>query len=137
MARRQARLECSCSDFQSYRAVFPANDARRICAHIYEKLYSTKVERDFELIVQLLIRYGRRMLSYRLVADALGEFAIGQPFGPESVRAIGTVGGKPVLATYNIETEDWSSGETDLPSDVREAILERMRAAVPTAFGQG
>src|SRR5687767_9922669 len=61
-----ARLECTCAEFRSQRASFPAGDVRRVCPHLYEKLYSTKVERDFALIVQLFIRYGRRMLSYRL-----------------------------------------------------------------------
>ena len=131
-----ARLECTCPECRSQRAAFPVGDVRRVCPHLYDKLYSTKVERDFDLIVQLFIRYGRSMLSYRLIADDLGEFVIGQPFGPKSVRVIGTIGGKPVLATYNIEEADWSRGETDLSPDIRDAILWRMRAVVPSAFEQ-
>ena len=131
-----ARLECTCPEFRSQRTAFPSGDVRRVCPHLYDKLYSTKVERDFDLIVQLFIRYGRRMLSYRLIADDLGEFAIGQPLGPKSVRAIGAIGAKPILATYNIEEADWSPGETDLSPDLRDAILRRMRAVVPSAFEQ-
>jgi hypothetical protein len=129
-----ARLLCTCPDFQSRRAAFPPSDVRRVCEHIYDKLYATKAEREFDLILQLFIRYGRSMYDYTLVTGELGRFAIGQPFGPRSVRAIGVVGEKPVLATYNIDSSEWSSGETDLTPRLADAILTRMKEAFPQAF---
>lgn len=128
-----ARLQCTCPEFRAERAAFAPDDARRVCVHLYDKLYSTKAEREMSLIVQLFIRYGRRMLSYRLVEDDLGKFAIGQPFGPNSIRAIGTIDGQPVLATYDLKDREWASGETDLAPDVREAVLQRMRSVMPAA----
>jgi hypothetical protein len=129
-----ARLTCSCEEFRADRANFSFGDVRRVCAHLYEKLYTTKVEREFELIVQLFVRYGRRMLTYQLMADDLGEFVIGQPFGPRSVRAIGVMGDQPVLATYHLESGSWSSGESDLSPRQYDAILTRMHSALPVAF---
>ena len=79
------------------RASFPADDARRVCEHLYDKLYATKVERTFDLLVQLCIRYGRRMMAYQVVRDDFGVLLVGQPFGPETVRAIGDMNGKPLL----------------------------------------
>jgi hypothetical protein len=48
-----------------------------VCEHLYGKLCSTKVERSFDLLSQLLIRYGRRMLTYEVVHDDLGVLLIG------------------------------------------------------------
>jgi len=129
-----ARLQCTCPDFESRRAKFAPADARRVCSHIYDKLYATKVERSFDPILQLFIRYGRAMYSYRMMADDRGVFVLGQPFGPGSVRAIGVVAGSPVLATYNVQSGEWSSGETDLSPKLAADILERMRTAFPDAF---
>ncbi len=119
-----ARLECTCPEFKSRRARFAYNDARRICAHIFDKLYSTKAERSFDPLLQLFIRYGRSMYSYRLVTDEGGRFVLGQPFGPNSIRAIGIADDKSILATYNLDSEEWSSGETDLKS---QAIQDSRR----------
>jgi hypothetical protein len=127
-----ARLSCTCPEFQSQRASFPADDARRVCEHLYDKLCSTKVERALDLLTQLFIRYGRRMLAYEVVQDDFGVLAIGQPFGPDTVRAIGDMNGKPLLATYDLRDADWQSGETPLTPSQQQAVLARMRRAFPT-----
>jgi hypothetical protein len=132
-----ARLQCTCPEWTSRRAGFPPLDARRVCAHIYDKLYATKAERTFDPLLQLFIRYGRSMFSYLVVEDELGVLVLGQPFGPKAVRAIGVVKGKPVLATYNVHANEWSSGETDLNDQLSAGILERMRAVFPDTFECG
>src|ERR1051325_3538296 len=43
-----ARLECTCSEWRAQRAQFLADDARRVCEHLYDTLNSTKVERTFD-----------------------------------------------------------------------------------------
>lgn len=129
-----ARLECTCSEFRSRRAGFPANDVRRVCEHIYDKLYATKLERVLEPTIQLFIRYGRTMYAYRVVTDDLGVLVLGRPFGPKVVRALGVVDGKPLLATYNVDTGAWLSGETDLSSALAVRLLERMRSTFAEAF---
>lgn len=129
-----ARLQCSCPDWVSQRAGFPGDDARRVCAHIYDKLYSTKAEKPFNALQQLFIRYGRTMLAYRMVEDDLGVLVIGQPFDAGSIRAIGVINDKPILATYILQSAEWANGETDLSADVASRILERMRVAWPNAF---
>lgn len=126
-----ARLECSCLDWRSQRVGFPPDDARRICEHIYDKLYATKVERTFDPLLQLFIRYGREMFSYRVIIDGLGSFVLGQPFGPSVVRVVGDVQGKPILATYNAHTREWASGETDLSAELSTSLLGPIRAAFP------
>jgi hypothetical protein len=130
-----AQLRCTCPDFVSRRSEFPATDARRVCAHIYDKLYATKVEREFTPLLQGFIRYGREMLLFRFLSDDLGTFVVGQPFGPGSVRAIGQVDGRMILATYNLASGEWSSGETDLTPQLAKQVLSRMRSALPDAFG--
>lgn len=126
-----ARLECSCPEWLSERSGFPADDARRVCAHIYDKLYATKAEREFDPVLQLFIRYGRTMFSYRVISDELGRFVIGQPFGPGVMRVLGHVQGRPILATYDARAGEWASGETDLNPDLAARLLERVQAAFP------
>lgn len=130
-----ARLTCTCPEFNSTRTAFPPDDARRVCAHIYDKLYSTKVERSFDPIVQLFIRYGRTMPDYRVVEDDFGQLVIGQPFGPRFIRAIGLVDQKAVLATYDLRAGEWSQGETELSPEIEAGILARMRGCFPKVFG--
>jgi hypothetical protein len=131
-----ARLSCTCRDFLERRAEFPVGDVRRVCAHLYDKLYQTKAERAFDPLVQLFIRYGREMLTYRLVDDALGRFAIGFPFGPRQCRAIAIVAGQPLLATYDLAAQEWSTGETPLTAARAAELLERMRRTYPEAFSR-
>jgi hypothetical protein len=76
-----ARLSCTCRDFTEKRLNLRPGDVRRVCAHLYDKLYQTKAERAFDPLVQVFIRYGREMLTYRTVSDTLGRFVIGFPFG--------------------------------------------------------
>ena len=101
-----ARLSCTCRDFTEKRMNFPPGDVRRVCAHLYDKVYQTKAEQAFDPLVQLFIRYGREMLAYRTVSDALGRFVIGFPFGPRHLRAIAVVDGMPLLATYDLGQRD-------------------------------
>jgi hypothetical protein len=130
-----ARLTCTCGDFTARRRDFPPGDARRVCAHLYDKLYQTKAERDFDPVVQLFIRYGREMLAYRSVEDAVGRFVIGFPFGPRYLRAIGVAGGQPVLAMYDLASRTWAEGETPLSAPPRRrgagADAPRLPGGIP------
>lgn len=130
-----ARLTCTCHDFIDKRMAFSPGDVRRVCEHLYDKLYQTKAERAVDPLVQLFIRYGRSMLTYQLVEDALGRFVIGLPFGPRYVRVIGVVEGRPLLATYDLEAEEWSGSETALTPTRAAEVLERGRRLYPAAFG--
>lgn len=132
-----ARLQCGCPEWEAQRSGFPPGDARRVCAHIYDKLYATKVERTFDPLLQLFIRYGRSMFSFRMVSDELGVILVGQPFGPHVVRALGLIDGEPLLATYNVQRAEWSDGETALSPELSARILSRMRMALPEAFTNG
>jgi hypothetical protein len=127
-----AQLRCSCPDFATNRAAFPSNDPRRVCAHLYDKLYSTKAEKGFDLLVQLFVRYGRTMLSFHIVDDDFGVLLLGQPFGPRTVRAIGVVADKPLVATYDLTIHGWSEREPEPDAAVADRVLEGMRAAYPS-----
>lgn len=129
-----ARLSCTCRDFTDKRLTFPAGDVRRVCEHLYDKLYQTKAERSFDPLVQLFIRYGREMLAYRTVDDALGRFVIGFPFGPPHLRAIAIVDGMPLLATYDVAQRSWAEGETLLTPRRAAEVLERMQRVYPEVF---
>ena len=129
-----AHLTCTCLDFTDKRMAFSQGDARRVCEHLYEKLYQTKAEPAFDPLVQLFIRYGRTMLTYQLVEDALGRFVIGFPFGPRYVRVIGAIEGRPFLATYDLKEHEWSGSETPLTPGRAAEMLQRMRRAYPDAF---
>lgn len=131
-----AQLTCTCPDFTEKRLDFPPGDVRRVCAHLYDKLYQTKAERAFDPLVQLFIRYGRNMLTFRQVEDAFGRFVIGFPFGPRHIRAIGVADGQSVLATYDLDAHVWS-GETPLSTVQAAAVLERMRRVYPEASSHG
>lgn len=126
-----ARLSCTCPDFARRRQGFPSSDARRVCAHLYDKLYQTKVERALDPVVQLFIGYGREMLMYRMLEDALGRLIIGFPFGPRYVRAIGVMRGRPLLATYDLKNRVWRDGETPLTRARAAEVLERIGRVYP------
>jgi hypothetical protein len=128
-----ARLTCSCRDFTDKRQDFPPGDVRRVCAHLYDKLYQTKADP----LVQLLIRYGREMLMYRLVEDAVGRFVLGFPFGRRYIRAVAVVDDGPLLATYDLVDRAWSSGETPIAATRAAEVLDRMPRAYPEAFEHG
>jgi hypothetical protein len=132
-----ARLSCTCRDFTEKRLNLPLGDVRRVCAHLYDKLYQTKAERAFDPLVQVFIRYGREMLTYRTVSDTLGRFVIGFPFGQRHLRAIAVIDGEPLLATYDLRQREWAQGETPLTPIRAAEVLERMRRAYPEAFGHG
>jgi hypothetical protein len=127
-----ARLDCSCDDFKTNRSGFPANDARRVCAHIFDKLYSTKAERQQDALVQLFIRYGRNMLTYRAIKDDDGQFVIGFPFGSRVIRVIALVSDRALLASYDLEAREWLDGEH--PGQLSQSLLARMRASYPDTF---
>jgi hypothetical protein len=129
-----ARLSCTCRDFTEKRLHFPTGDVRRVCAHLYDKLYQTKAERAFDPLVQSFIRFGREMLTFRLVDDELGRFVVGFPFGSRYLRAIAIVAGQPLLATYDLAKQKWSDGETPLTPTRAADVLERMRCSYPEAF---
>lgn len=131
-----ARLTCTCDDFRRRRGHLSERDARRVCAHLYDKLYQTKVEQTFEPLVQLFIRYGREMLAYQSVDDAAGRCVVGLPFGDRQVRVIGVIRGKPILATYDCQTESWAGSETPLGTEEARAVIQRMRTAYPELFRQ-
>lgn len=129
-----AQLRCSCPEHKERRAAFPIDDARRVCEHLYDKLYATKVDRDLSALARLFIRYGRRMYEYRMVHDDSGALVIGQPFGAGRVRVLGLIGDTPVVATYEVGPGHWVSGETTLDARMAAIILERMRRTYPEAF---
>ena len=134
---RLSTLACSCADFRDNRAGFPETDPRRVCAHLYDKLYSTKVEREFDPVVQLFIRYGRNMLTLRVVDEPDCVLVIGQPFDARTIRAIGAIGGSlgsQLLATYNARSAEWADGDTRLNPETASRVLAEMRKAFPDAF---
>ena len=132
-----ARLECSCPEWHEKRSTFATGDLRRVCSHVLEKLYTTKVEKNLTLLQQLFVRHGRTMLDCRAVVDSLGAFVVGQPFGPGSIRAIGESSGKPVLATFNFHGRDWSQGESPLSVKMHADLLRLMRTSCPEMFPPG
>jgi len=42
---------------------------------------------------------------------------------------------KDALATYNVTSELWNTGETEFDSETRLEILKRMKTSSPEAFG--
>jgi hypothetical protein len=124
------RLECTCPDWKTNRSRFEPDDARRVCSHLYGRL--PKVVQDtFSLTVNLFIRYGRGMLDVRVVEDDVGTLVIGQPFGPLTVRALGEVGGRPIMATYDATRGGWNVRDGELPPEHADRVFEHMRAAFP------
>ena len=130
-------LSCTCADFLKNRTGFPGTDPRRVCVHLYDKLYSTKAERNFDPVVQLFIRYGRNMLTARTVDEPDCVLVMGQPFDAGTVRAIGAIHGLLLLAIYDARSGEWASGETVLGPETASRVLGEMRAAFPEAFTTG
>jgi len=129
-----AQLRCSCPEGATTRAGFPAGDVRRVCAHLYDKLYATKAERSFTPLQQLFIRYGRTMTDCDVVVDERGVVVVGEPFGTGIVRAIAEVDGKAVLATYNLRRHEWLDGGSDLDADLAALLLRHIRGFSHSAF---
>ena len=129
-----ARLECTCPEWRSQRSAFAPNDVRRVCAHLYDNSRLRKIEKTWTRIQQLFIRYGRTMLAVRMTEDEHGVLAIGEPFAPHYVRAIGEMQGKPVVATYDVRAKEWSDREQDPEPHIASYALDRMRAVFPELF---
>lgn len=128
-----ARLECSCPDWSVNRYHLPPNDVRRICEHLKDSRIGY-IEKEWPLMLQLYIRYGRTMIDVSMVEDERGFLAIGRPFAPHYVRAIGVMGEKPVVVTFNVEKDDWSDRERTPDPDVAEYAIAHMRAALREVF---
>jgi len=129
-----ARLVCSCPDWTSQRSSLPPGDVRRVCEHLYDRLYATKAERSFSPLQRLFIRYGRSMCTCRVVVNERGVLVVGQPFSPGVVRGIGVIDGKSIVATYDAHDREWSSLTDDLSDELSGWILDQMRATLPEAF---
>lgn len=106
-------LSCTCKGFLQYRASYENNDVRRVCPHIYDKLYQTKVEQTFPHILRLVIRYGRNDKNFKTLEDNDGEFLFG--YSPNSfwVRIFANVGGVTSVGLYNLKENRW--GYEDIP----------------------
>jgi hypothetical protein len=128
------RLECSCPDWIVNRARFEPDDVRRVCSHLYGRLPKVTHESS-SIIANLMIRYGRTMLSVQIVEADFGTLVIGQPFGPSTVRALGEVYGRAVMATYDANRYGWSNREGEVPPEHAEMIFGAMRSAFPSVFG--
>ncbi|HEV58425.1 MAG TPA: hypothetical protein ENN87_13185 [Phycisphaerales bacterium] len=105
------RLTCSCPDWQKRRSAYPPGDVRRVCKHVYDKLYQTGVEKHFDDIVRLLIRYGRRDRHFFRVDNARGTFVFGFTPGVPWVRVFAKVKGESVVGSYNMDEHRWAYDE--------------------------
>lgn len=103
-----AQLTCTCPDFQKRRSKYPTGDVRRVCKHIYDKLYQTKVERSFDPVLKLVIRYGRRERHFIRIHSSDGDIVFG--YCPERpwVRVLAVIADGPFLASFNLEESRWA-----------------------------
>jgi hypothetical protein len=115
------KLTCTCPDFSKRRSGYPAGDVRRVCSHIYDKLYETKVERGFDPIVGLIIRYRRKETCFHHVENGLGIFVFGFKEGAAWVKVFAKIGREQLIGSYNLDEDRWAYG--DVPK--REKVLKQ------------
>lgn len=116
-------LTCSCPEFISTRSNWPERDLRRVCEHIYDKLYQTKVERDFDSLSRLLIRYGRSIERFYEYNDAEVYALAGFSQGFDTLfRIFARVGDDVVMDTLDIHFRVWEYSEQKKHHDVLDRL---------------
>ena len=85
-------------------------------AHLYDKLYQTKVEQGFEPVVQLIIRFARSCQSFHRVNAADADIVFGFSSGHPWVRVLAIFGNvrspnrfdeNVIAASYDVEKGRW------------------------------
>jgi hypothetical protein len=123
-----ARLECTCSEFVHRRARFPERDVRRVCDHLYDKLYQTKVETDFSELLRMFIRYARPMTAYAIATSGAEAYVFGHPFGPHALRILGVWVGGSATATYDFGRNYWD--QDTLRANRVPQLVRQVKAAL-------
>jgi len=81
---------------------------------LYDKLYQTKVEKGFEPIFQLVIRYGRTIERfYEYEVPDLYALA-GFPRGVNGLRLFARVGSEAATGTFDLAGRSWFYPEPEL-----------------------
>lgn len=57
---------------------------------------------------------------------------IGLPFGPTAIRAIGILDGQPLVATFDLQANEWCADEG--AGQFTTMVLGHMKAAFPELF---
>ncbi len=114
-----AQLTCTCLNFQSSRAEHVPGDVRRVCAHLYDKLYQTKAEKSFEPVIQLIIRYGRKEHHFHRVQSAGSDIVFGFSSLVPWVRMLAIFGNDSVLGSYSLAENRWV-GDDEWREEIRQ-----------------
>ena len=119
------KLSCTCPDFVKNRSHYAERDVRRVCAHLYDKLYQTKVEKNFHPLFQLMIRYARKEHNfYKLIAEN-GDFVFGFSKGSPWIKVIAIINQTPQIGSFNILEDRWAyDEEPEYSKEIRSQILK-------------
>lgn len=105
-----ARLSCTCSGFRKSRDSFAHDDVRRVCRHIYAKLRELKIERDFDPLIRLVLRYGRAYRRFHALENEQGNFIFAFSSRTAAIKVFALIGSEGVFATYDLDTDEWFHG---------------------------
>lgn len=119
------KLSCTCPDFVENRSHYAERDVRRVCAHLYDKLYQTKVERNFNPLLQLIIRYARKERNFHKLMTDNGDFVFGFSEGSPWVKVIAIIRNTPQIGSFNILEDRWAyNEELEYSKEIKSQILE-------------
>ncbi|WP_140048489.1 hypothetical protein [Thioflexithrix psekupsensis] len=119
-------LTCTCSDWQQRRANYPAADIRRICKHLYEKLYHQGLEADLPVTLRLALQNGRKETCFQRIENEHGDFLIG--FTPHSfwVKVFACIQNEPIIAIYRLDLDGWAYGKQPSHSCLLQAQIDAL-----------
>jgi hypothetical protein len=119
------KLSCTCPDFVKNRSHYAERDVRRVCAHIYDKLYQTKVEKNFNPLLQLIIRYARKERNFHKLKTDNGDFVFGFSKNSPWIKVIAIISNTPQIGSFNILEDRWAyDEEPECLEEIKGQILK-------------
>lgn len=114
-----ARLTCTCEDFEKSRRSFNPQDIRRVCRHLYAKLWELKIERRFDPLLRLMIRHGRRYRRFHHVVEGNNDIVFGYSRRSSKVTIFALLDEHEIVAAYDLDRDTWA----DTPASAYSSML--------------
>lgn len=119
------QLTCTCADWKKRRATYPIADIRRVCKHLYEKLYHQGLEAELPIVLRLALQHGRKEWCFQRICTEQGDFILA--FNPQSVwvKVFACIKQLPIIATYRLDEDRWAYGRQPPHSCLLQAQIDR------------
>lgn len=113
-------MTCDCSAFKEFRNHYPKGDVRRICYHQYYQMCKLGLEKEFEPMIRLILRYGRGEHHFFTAQKDNLEIAFGFQIHSPHLKVIAIFdNAHPTIGTYNLARHIWEEDKHGYNPDLR------------------